>query len=56
MTPIPWTKRNVFCLGKNYIEHAKELESEGANLSGVPEYPIYFTKAASPAIGSDEAI
>lgn len=56
MTPIPWTRRNVFCLGKNYLEHAKELEGEGANLSGVPEYPIYFTKTASPAIGSDEAI
>ncbi len=56
LTPIPWTKRNVFCLGKNYLEHAKELEGLTANLSGVPEYPIYFTKTASPAIGPEEAI
>lgn len=56
LTPIPWTKRNVFCLGKNYLEHAKELEGLTANLSGVPEYPIYFTKTASPAIGPNEAI
>lgn len=56
LTPIPWTKRNVFCLGKNYLEHAKELEGMTANLSGVPEYPIYFTKTASPAIGPEEAI
>lgn len=56
LTPIPWTKRNVFCLGKNYLEHAKELEGMTANLSGVPEYPIYFTKTASPALGPDEAI
>lgn len=56
LTPIPWTKRNVFCLGKNYVEHAKELEGEGANLSGIPEHPIYFTKTASPAIGPSDAI
>ncbi len=56
LTPIPWTKRNVFCLGKNYMEHARELEGAGANLSGIPDYPIYFTKTASPAIGPDESI
>jgi len=56
LTPIPWTKRNVFCLGKNYVAHAEELEGLTANLSGIPEYPIYFTKTASPAIGPEEAI
>ncbi len=56
LTPIPWTRRNVFCLGKNYIEHVRELEGLTANLSGVPEYPIYFTKTASPAIGPNDAI
>lgn len=56
LTPIPWTRRNVFCLGKNYVEHAKELEGLTANLSGIPQHPIYFTKTASPAIGPEEAI
>lgn len=56
LTPIPWPKRNVFCLGKNYLEHARELEGLTANLSGIPENPIYFTKTASPAIGPEEAI
>jgi len=56
LAPIPWPRRNVFCLGKNYLEHAKELEGQTANLSGVPEYPIYFTKTASPAIGPNDPI
>ncbi len=56
LTPIPNPKRNVFCLGKNYLEHAKELEGKTANLSGVPKFPIYFTKTASPAIGPEETI
>lgn len=56
LTPMPWPRRNVFCLGKNYAEHARELEGMTANLSGLPEHPIYFTKTASPAIGPEEAI
>lgn len=56
LTPIPWTRRNVFCLGKNYVDHARELEGMTANLSGIPTEPIYFTKTASPAIGPGEAI
>ncbi len=56
LTPIPWTRRNVFCLGKNYAEHARELEGMTANLSGLPERPIYFTKTASPAIGPEDPI
>lgn len=56
LAPMPWPKRNVFCLGKNYVEHAKELEGQTANLSGIPEYPIYFTKTASPAIGPEDTI
>ena len=56
LSPIAFPKRNVFCLGKNYIEHAKELEGKTANLSGIPEYPIYFSKTASPTIGPGDTI
>lgn len=56
LTPIPFPKRNVFCLGKNYLEHAKELKETAPNLTGIPEYPIYFSKTAHPSIGPDENI
>lgn len=36
--PIPRPSRNVFCLGRNYAEHAAE---RGAD---VPAHPVYFTK------------
>jgi 2-keto-4-pentenoate hydratase/2-oxohepta-3-ene-1,7-dioic acid hydratase in catechol pathway len=46
--------RNVFCVGRNYLEHAKE----GARASGhdltLPEVPTFFTKAPS-AIAAPEA-
>jgi len=56
LAPIPYPRRNIFCLGKNYVEHAKELEGMTANLSGIPKFPIYFSKTASPAVGPDEKI
>src|SRR6202050_3170547 len=29
MAPIPLPRRNVFCVGKNYHEHAKEIAQSG---------------------------
>src|SRR2546425_236249 len=37
--PIPRPTRNVFCLGRNYKEHAAERGAEA------PTDPVYFTKA-----------
>ena len=56
MAPIPYPKRNVFCLGKNYLEHALEIQATRISDSGIPEVPIYFTKAAAPAIGHGDPI
>ena len=36
--PIPRPHRNVFCLGRNYKEHAAERGAEA------PPHPVYFTK------------
>ncbi len=50
LAPIPRPRKNVFCLGLNYRDHAAET---GAKL---PERPIYFTKPPTCVIGPDEAI
>lgn len=49
--PIPYPRRNVFCLGKNYSEHAKEIKSIPSGNTEIPDYPIYFTKIADPSVG-----
>lgn len=54
--PIPYPKRNVMCLGKNYEEHAKEIKMTKISDNFIPDAPIYFTKIASPAIGHDDEI
>jgi 2-keto-4-pentenoate hydratase/2-oxohepta-3-ene-1,7-dioic acid hydratase in catechol pathway len=43
--PLPRPPRNVFCLGRNYAEHAAE---RGA---AAPEHPVYFTKAPQCVVG-----
>jgi 2-keto-4-pentenoate hydratase/2-oxohepta-3-ene-1,7-dioic acid hydratase in catechol pathway len=46
--PIPRPRRNVFCIGKNYHEHAKEFASSGFDSSAAagvtPKFPIVFKK------------
>jgi 2-keto-4-pentenoate hydratase/2-oxohepta-3-ene-1,7-dioic acid hydratase in catechol pathway len=56
LAPIPYPKRNVFCLGKNYADHAKEIRRSISSGSGIPDAPIYFSKTAVPAIGDGEDI
>ena len=43
--PIPHPIRNVFCLGKNYHDHIKELAGKRIDSTGdIPEYPIYLPR------------
>ncbi|HWQ78857.1 MAG TPA: fumarylacetoacetate hydrolase family protein [Anaerovoracaceae bacterium] len=56
LAPIPYPKRNIFCLGKNYIEHANEIKETALPGSGVPKAPVYFSKTAMPATGKGEYI
>ena len=59
LAPIPQPRRNVFCVGKNYHEHAKEFAQSGYDTSAAkgelsPEFPVIFTKPAS-AVVADRA-
>lgn len=53
--PIPRPAKNIFCIGKNYKEHALELAS--GNLSdAIPKHPVIFTKAPTAVIGTNDII
>lgn len=54
--PIPRPDKNIFCLGKNYKEHALEFEKTEDENIAVPKHPVIFTKAVTSVIGTDEAI
>ena len=49
--PIPQPRRNVFCVGRNYMDHVAEGDrTRGITNSEVPKYPQFFTKAADCVI------
>ncbi len=50
LAPIPTPARNIFCLGRNYAEHAAE---RGA---AAPEHPVYFTKPATAVVGPGDDV
>lgn len=54
--PIPYPRRNVFCLGKNYLDHVHEVKGLKNVNADIPEKPIYFSKVAYPAIGHEDFI
>jgi 2-keto-4-pentenoate hydratase/2-oxohepta-3-ene-1,7-dioic acid hydratase in catechol pathway len=59
LAPIPRPAKNIFCVGKNYHEHAKEFASSGFDATAkevVPEAPVVFSKPPTCVIGPGEPI
>ena len=54
--PIPLPRRNIFCVGKNYHEHAHEFSKSGFDSSAaagaVPKNPIIFSKVPETVIAN----
>lgn len=54
-------RRNLFCVGKNYHEHAAEFSKSGFDSSAndsevLPEFPLVFTKTADTLIATHNKI
>lgn len=59
LAPIPRPAKNIFCVGKNYHEHAKEFAGSGFDATArevVPEAPVVFSKPPTAVIGPGEPI
>lgn len=50
LAPIPRPRKNIFCVGRNYAEHAKESGS------APPDAPMFFTKPPTSVIGPQAPI
>jgi 2-keto-4-pentenoate hydratase/2-oxohepta-3-ene-1,7-dioic acid hydratase in catechol pathway len=52
-------RNNVMCVGKNYVDHAREFNSSGFDASQkqtVPDAPVIFTKALSSIVGPGDEV
>lgn len=59
--PLPRPRRNIFCAGKNYLDHVKEVAKSGLGSgptsgSEAPAYPIIFTKVPESVIAPQAKI
>jgi len=56
IAPIPWPRKNVFCVGRNYVEHVAEgFRARGTEMK-LPEYAQFFTKPLTAIICPDADI
>jgi 2-keto-4-pentenoate hydratase/2-oxohepta-3-ene-1,7-dioic acid hydratase in catechol pathway len=61
LAPIPNPRRNIFCVGKNYRDHAKEFAGSGYEAGAVrgaeiDEYPAVFSKPPTSVIGHGDTV
>lgn len=49
-------RRNVMCLGKNYADHAREMQTANDEPIELPQFPVIFTKATTSVSGPNDPI
>jgi len=59
--PIAAPRRNIFCVGKNYKEHAREFSRSGFEAGAVKgaeldEYPAVFSKGPNTVVGPHDDV
>lgn len=50
LAPIPRPRKNIFCIGKNYVDHVQEMSGK------LPPHPVVFSKAPTTVIGPEAKI
>ena len=58
--PIPQPRRNIFCVGKNYHEHAHVFARRGfdssAGAGAIPKHPIIFSKVPESVVANHASV
>ncbi len=56
LAPIPRPRKNVFCVGRNYVEHVAEGARAMGTQQKLPEVPQFFTKAPTTVNAPGEPV
>ena len=56
LAPIPRPRKNVFCVGWNYVEHFEEGKRALKHTQELPSHPAFFSKVPTTVIGPYDAI
>jgi 2-keto-4-pentenoate hydratase/2-oxohepta-3-ene-1,7-dioic acid hydratase in catechol pathway len=55
LAPIPRPRKNIFCVGWNYLEHFEESKKLGKSID-LPAFPTFFSKPPTTANGPYDAV
>jgi 2-keto-4-pentenoate hydratase/2-oxohepta-3-ene-1,7-dioic acid hydratase in catechol pathway len=55
-SPIPRPRKNVFCVGWNYLEHFEEGATTLQDGREIPKWPVFFSKAPTAVNGPYDVI
>jgi len=61
LAPIPHPRRNIFCVGKNYLDHVKEIKDSKlgeaqVSMANLAKAPVIFSKVPESVIGTGSSI
>jgi len=56
LAPIPRPRKNVFCVGRNYMEHVHEGDRMFNRDPSIPTVPNFFSKAPTTVVGPDAEV
>jgi len=51
LAPIPRPRKNVFCVGWNYLEHFEEGAKARTQVQEMPQHPTFFSKVPTTVTG-----
>lgn len=54
--PIPRPRKNVFCVGWNYVEHFEEGKRALKHTQELPAHPAFFSKVPTTVIGPYDSV
>jgi 2-keto-4-pentenoate hydratase/2-oxohepta-3-ene-1,7-dioic acid hydratase in catechol pathway len=56
LAPIPRPRKNVFCVGWNYVEHFEEGKQALKHTQELPAHPAFFSKPPTAVIGPYDSV
>jgi 2-keto-4-pentenoate hydratase/2-oxohepta-3-ene-1,7-dioic acid hydratase in catechol pathway len=56
LAPIPRPAKNVFCVGRNYMEHVQEGDRMFQRDPSIPTVPNFFSKTPTTVVGPDAEV
>ena len=56
LAPVPRPRKNVFCVGWNYVEHFEEGKKALKHTQELPAHPAFFSKVPTTVIGPHDPV